>query len=360
VTVDDVAGGAPGVAIAIVAGDAIVATEATGVADLVRGTAMAPEHACNWFSMTKIATATASLMLADRGSLDLDAPVSTYLGDLWPSSFAAARVRHLLSHSSGLRNPIPIRWVHRSGQSPRDQHQFLTRLLAKQRTPKFEPGTRAAYSNVGYLALGAVIEAAAGRSYPDVVRAELLVPLGMSHTAFEWTDPAVTAAPRAVGYQRASRLGASIVERFLPAGIIGERCGKYVALESFELDGAAYGGLIGPVVDAARLVALHCNEGMYEGRRLLSADSVHKMAAITTLGKPYDVGLGWFRPRREPGPEVEHFGGGMGFWNVLRVDPTTGYGAAVMSNTTKRWDVAAFADRAMCEARLAQRRGDTP
>ena len=50
----------------------------------------------------------------------------------------------------------------------------------------------------------------------------------------------------------------------------------------------------------------------------------------------------------------------MGFWNLLRIDPTTGYGAAVMSNTTNRWDVAAFADRAMSEARLAQRRGDTP
>ncbi|TML93964.1 MAG: beta-lactamase family protein [Actinobacteria bacterium] len=122
-----------------------------------------------------------------------------------------------------------------------------------------------------------------------------------------------------------------------------------VALEPFELDGAAYGGLVGPVLDAARLVALHCNDGMFAGRRLLASDSVRAMADIATKGKPYDVGLGWFRPRRESGPGVQHFGGGMGFWNVLRLDPTTGRGAAVMSNTNSRWEITKLADDAISE-----------
>jgi CubicO group peptidase (beta-lactamase class C family) len=360
VTLDDDGGRRrpPGVAVAVVAGDVTVATEALGSADLARGTPMSPAHACNWFSMTKIATATASMILSDRGALDLDAPVSEHLGDVWPSGFAAARVRHLLSHSSGLGNPLPIRWVHRADAPPPDERALLTRLLAKQRAPEFEPGTRAAYSNVGYLALGAVIAAAAARPYQEFVRTELLEPLGMSHTSFRWTDPVVAEVPHAVGYQQASRLSARLIERILPSGIVGERCGKYVALESFELDGAPYGGLIGPVTDAARLVALHCNDGVYAGRRLVSARAVHAMADIATNGKPYDVGLGWFRPRRERGPHVEHFGGGMGFWNVLRLDPTTGHGAAVMSNTTHRWDVAAFADRAVTGTLHEQRPGD--
>ena len=123
-----------------------------------------------------------------------------------------------------------------------------------------------------------------------------------------------------------------------------------VALEPFELDGPAYGGLIGPVVDAARLVALHCNDGTVAGRQLLSPQSVHAMSAIATRGKPYDLGLGWFRPRGDTGPQVEHFGGGMGFWNLLRIDPGTGRGVAVMSNTTTRWDIAAVADDAVVDA----------
>jgi CubicO group peptidase (beta-lactamase class C family) len=273
--------------------------------------------------------------------------VSSYLGDVWPASFSAARVRHLLSHSSGLRNPLPIRWVHPAGAPAPDQRAFLARLLAKQRKPRFEPGSRAAYSNVGYLALGAVIDAAAGARYEDVVRRELLEPLGMARTGFHWTEPGVAAQPRVVGYQKASRPLAAVVGRMLPPGILGERTGKLVALEPFELDGPAYGGLIGPVTDAARLVALHCNDGVVDGCRVLGAESVRAMATITTTGKPYDLGLGWFRERGDSGPHVEHYGGGMGFWNVLRYDPTTGRGAAVMSNITSRWDVAALADDAV-------------
>ena len=72
---------APGAAVAVVSGGTITASAAAGVADLARGTAMSPEGACNWFSMTKIATATAAMMLVDRGRLDLDAPVSAYLGE---------------------------------------------------------------------------------------------------------------------------------------------------------------------------------------------------------------------------------------------------------------------------------------
>ena len=194
---------APGAAVAAVSGGAIIASAAAGVADLARGTAMSPQGACNWFSMTKIATATAAMMLVDRGRLDLGAPVSAYLGEVWPSGFAAVRVRHLLDHSSGLRNPIPIRWVHRAGQPTPDDQQFLAQVLSKQRAPKFEPGTRAAYSNVGYLALGAVIGEASGSGYEAFVRGELLAPLGMSHTGYHWTDPAVAAVPRVTGYVRA-------------------------------------------------------------------------------------------------------------------------------------------------------------
>jgi CubicO group peptidase (beta-lactamase class C family) len=343
-------GDAPGVAIAVVSGDAIVATAAAGSADLAYGTPMSPGAACNWFSMTKIATATAAMILVDQGALDLDAPVAEHLGDVWPRDFCEVRVRHLLNHSSGLRNPVPIRWVHRADEPVPDARQFLARLLAKQRRPRFTPGSRAAYSNVGYLALGAIIGEVTGDGYTRFVHEALLEPLGMSHTAFRWTDASVASAPRVTGYQRASRPVARLLDHYLPPGIIGERSGKLVALEPFELDGPAYGGLIGPVVDAARLVALHCNDGTVAGRELLSPRSVREMSAIVTRGKPYDLGLGWFRPRVEGGPHVEHLGGGMGFWNVLRIDPSAGRGVAIMSNTSQRWDIAAFADEAVVDA----------
>jgi CubicO group peptidase (beta-lactamase class C family) len=336
---------------AIVAGDTTVSASAAGLSDRASGRAMSADGACNWFSMTKIATATAAMMLAERGRLDLDAPVSQYLGDIWPTPFALARVRHLLSHSSGLRNPLPIRWVHCAGEPRPEPRVWLARLLAKQRAPRFEPGTRAAYTNVGYLALGEVIATAAGDSYEAFVTDELLLPLGMNHTAFAWNAlPAEDA--RVTGHQRLPRVLSPVLSRFLPRNLIGDRSGKLVALRSFELDGAAYGGLIGPATDAARLLALHCNGGTVDGTRLLNAQSLDAMATITTYGKPYDLGLGWFRPNHEQGRRVEHFGGGMGFWNVLRIDSQAARGVAIMSNITRHWPITSLADQALDNLRL--------
>ncbi|HTQ22311.1 hypothetical protein, partial [Mycobacterium sp.] len=129
-------------------------------------------------------------------------------------------------------------------------------------------------------------------------------------------------------------------------GILGRRTGRYVALEAFDLDGAAYGGLIGPVTDVARLVALHANRGSVDGLGLLRPGSVEAMSDISTGGRPYDFGLGWFRPFHDA-RGVWQFGGGMGYWNLLRLHPRDGHGAAVMSNTTHRWDIIAFADAAI-------------
>jgi CubicO group peptidase (beta-lactamase class C family) len=308
---------------------------------------MPADGACNWFSMTKIATATAAMMLAGGGALDLGAPVARYLGEAWPRQFAAAQVRHLLNHSSGLSNPVPIRWVHPAAGPGPDPAAFLARLLARQHRPRVAPGTRAAYSNVGYLALGEVIAAAAGRPYEEFVRDELLRPLAMTHTAFRWRDPALAGVAPVTGHQRLPRALAPVLNGLLPPGILGARTGKFIALEPFELDGAAYGGLIGPVTDAARLIALHANGGTLDGARVLSCQAIDAMTGIATPGKPYDLGLGWFRPHSDPGPHVEHLGGGMGYWNLLRLNPQTGHGAAVMSNTTRRWNITAFADAAI-------------
>ena len=130
-------------------------------------------------------------------------------------------------------------------------------------------------------------------------------------------------------------------------GLLGQRTGKVVALEAFALDGAAYGGLIGTVEDAARVVALHCNGGIVKGTRLLSTEAVRSMATVTALGKPYDLAMGWFRPHNDRSVHLEHFGGGMGYWNVMRIHPETGYGAIAMSNITRHWNITTLADEAI-------------
>jgi CubicO group peptidase (beta-lactamase class C family) len=325
----------PGLSIAVVAGDRLRWLRGFGTADLATGAPARPQTAYLWFSMTKIVTATAVMRLAEQGLLDLDAPVNEYF-----PPFAVVRqptavtARHLLSHSSGLANPLPIRWVHPAGSPGPDHRAFVERLLARHTRLRFTPGLRASYSNLGYLVLGEVIAQTTGAPFEDTVSKLVLTPLGMRHTGFTYSDDGERQP--ATGYQRLAAPLTPLLRTVLPAGVVGRRHGKYVAYRPFYVDGAAYGGLVGGVDDVARLALLHLNEGIVDGTRLLSPQATSAMQQITPRGGKYDFGLGWFRPhRRDGGPAfVEHLGGGSGFFNVLRLYPELHLGVVLMGNTT--------------------------
>ncbi|HXY91614.1 MAG TPA: serine hydrolase domain-containing protein [Acidimicrobiia bacterium] len=329
----------PGLAVAVVLGDRPVFAAACGTADLVRAAPFTVDTACHWFSMTKIATVTAAMRLVDSGDLDLDARVRDCVPDLLPPAFDGVRVGHLAQHAAGFRNPLPLRWVHPAGRPIPDQRAFLARHLRPRSKPRFEPGTRASYSNLSTVVLGEVLATVTGQSYVDHVRAAVLSPLALTQTGFTYAE--VGGAPRAVGYQRGPSAIDPVLRAFLPRGVVGRRRGDYLSLEPFEMDAPACSGLIGPVTEAARFLTVHTAEN-----DLLSRSSAARMQQIDMRGKPYDLGLGWFQPVTARGaPWVEHFGGGGGFWNVLRVYPERALGVAVMGNTTHRWDVGAVADR---------------
>jgi CubicO group peptidase (beta-lactamase class C family) len=330
------AGGVPGLSAAVVKGDRLVWAKGFGIADLAAVSPATPRTAYLWFSMTKIVTATATMRLAEGGKLDLDAPADEYFrGFKVVSQPAPVTVRHLLSHSSGLANPLPIRWV-RSAEAPEpDRGAFVGRLLAKHRRLKSVPGERAAYSNLGYLVLGEVISAVAGVGYEEYVRDEILSPLGMERTGFSYPEPAGGGA--ATGYQPLPKPLTPLLRAALPRGVVGQRRGKYVAFNPFYVEGPAYGGLVSSVVEAARFVVPHLNGGRADDARVLSPESVSEMQRIVPMGGKRDFGLGWFRPReaaqRRPA-FVEHLGGGAGFWNVMRIYPEESLGVVVMGNTT--------------------------
>jgi len=329
-------GRVPGISAAVVKGGHVAWAGAAGAADLSRGAPMTSDAVCNWFSMTKIATATAAMQLADDGTLDIDAPVSRYLPYFSPVSPGGdVRVAHLLNHSSGLANPVPVRWVHPTGTRGPAPRDFLERLLARHKKLKFPPGERASYTNIGYLALGEVVAAASGHDYTDQARHTVLEPLGMEATDFDYTPSMRPLA--AVGYQRLPRGLGPLLRVMLPAGIVDTRAGRFVGFHPFVLDGAAYGGLVGSAPDAARFAAAHLGHGEFEGVRVLSAETAARMQRIETFGRPFDVGLGWFRPHgtADAPAFVEHLGGGAGFFNVMRLYPERAVAVVVMGNATK-------------------------
>ncbi len=327
----------PGVSVAVVKSGRVVWKRGFGLADLATSTPTTSSTIYLWFSMTKIATATVVLRLAEGGNLDLDVPVDEYFrGFKVVSQPVPVTVRHLLNHSSGLANPVPLRWVRPAGSPAPDQRIFVNHLLVKHRKLKFAPGEHASYSNLGYLVLGEVVSEVAGMRYEEYVRDYLLLPLGMNRTGFVYpVAPARGGA--ATAYQRLWPPLAPLLRAALPRGVVGPRQGRYVAFNPFYVNGAAYGGLVGGVDEAARLVLLHLNGGKVGETRLLSEESVAEMRRITPRGGKRDFGLGWFRSRRaalQHPAFVEHLGGGAGFWNVMRLYPEESLGVVMMGNAT--------------------------
>jgi CubicO group peptidase (beta-lactamase class C family) len=325
----------PGSSLAVVNREGVLLSGGFGLADRVAHKPATASTAYLWFSMTKIVTATAALRLADEDRLDLSAPIDAYVDYLRAPGDTQPSVRQLLAHTAGLGNPLPLRWVHPMGVAAPDPETLLRRLMSRRRAYRYPVGQSARYSNVGYLAAGQIIATVAGMPFEAYVRQFVLQPLGMDGTGFG--PPA--GPDRAIGYVKAPRIADPPLRRVLPDGIAGDRHGGYLALKPFAVDGPAYGGLIGDVLDAGRFMRMHLCDGELDGNRILGPQTARRMRTIDQPGKPFDHGIGWFRrPPAAAGHGVEHFGAGAGFWNVMRLYPDRGLGIVVMSNSTATYD----------------------
>lgn len=340
-------GHVPGLALAVVRHDRLLYAAGFGFADLEAQRPTTPSTQHLWFSMSKIATATTAMSLAEQGLLDLDAPVREYV-EGYPSNPVARQptVVQLLNHTAGLANPVPVRWVRPAGHPAPDPDEMLARLLARHGKPKHAIGGQARYTNLGYLVLAQAVANAADQPFEAVVAETVLQPAAMNATGYTWRPD----GPSATGYVRVPRALAPALKAIMPEGIVGGRHGRYQAFRPFLVDGAGYGGLVGDVLDAGRLAALHLGDGSIARRRILRPETTRRMRTVTTPGKPFDLGLGWFRrtSQADASPTfVEHLGTGGGYYNALRIYPTEDLGVAIMANTTGAYDQHAIAAAAV-------------
>jgi CubicO group peptidase (beta-lactamase class C family) len=326
--------GIPGMSVAIASPDRLLYSAAVGYADLQTRRASTVDDRYPWFSMTKIATATTAMRLHVQGVLDIDAPIGAYLpGYRAPTRHRHPTTRQLLSHTAGLGNPLPIRWV-RGADQPADP-ALLARIITKHGTPRRPVGAQASYSNIGYLLAGEVIAAVTGTPVETCVRDRVLDPLGMQKTGYDYPPD----APRAVGYVRTPRVAVPLLRALLPKGIVGPRVHGHTALNPFLVNGAAYGGLLGTATDAVRLAAAHTADKT-DPHPVLTHTEVEAMRTITATGKRFDHGIGWFRKPTDAARTpafVEHYGTGGGYWNAMRIYPDQRLALVAMTNTTSTW-----------------------
>src|SRR5262245_57862448 len=164
----------PGCAVMVRHDGKLVLCQGYGVANIEHGVRVTPQTVFQSGSIGKQFTAMAVTMLIEQKKLGLEAPISKYL-DV-PESWSAIRVRHLLTHTSGLGD-YPENF---SLQRDYTEDELLRMITAQPLA--VAPGENWRYSNRGYVMLGILTPKVSGEFWRDFLQQRVFVPLGMKHT----------------------------------------------------------------------------------------------------------------------------------------------------------------------------------
>ena len=183
----------PGVACVVWKDGQIIKTFYGGEANLEWNTAVGPDTVFEIGSISKQFAAAGILLLAEQGKLSVDDNISKYLTNT-PPSWANIKIRHLLSHTSGIHSYDDMdgfEWRQHLTQA-----QFIRRL--GRHPVDFQPGEKWEYCNAGFSLLGYIVENVSGEDYLSFLKEHIFMPLGMTNTAFR--DPVNVISHRAAGY----------------------------------------------------------------------------------------------------------------------------------------------------------------
>ena len=188
----------PGCALGIYQGGRITYERGYGMASLEHDVAITPETVFYVGSLSKQFTAAAAALAIQQGRLSADDKIRKYLPEL-PAYADAITVRHLVHHTSGLRDYNTLMSIAgRRGDEAFDNLTVL-RISARQKKLNFEPGAEYLYSNTGYTLLALLVERATGVPFADYAHSQIFQPLNMAVTHYH-TDETRLVKWRALAY----------------------------------------------------------------------------------------------------------------------------------------------------------------
>jgi CubicO group peptidase (beta-lactamase class C family) len=265
-------------------------------------------------SLTKQFTATAILILVERGALALDTAVREVLPELRDGG-EPVRVHHLLTHTSGVwdyEDLIP------TGQTEQVGDGDVLAMLAGCDRRYFGPGESFRYSNSGYALLATVVERRGGGSFADFLRERIFRPLGM-HTAVAYEAGLSSVPERAYGYAEAAG-GFSPADQDLTSAVLAD------------------GGVYASVADLA------CWEDALVYPHLLSPATLERMWSPAKLrdGTSIPYGYGWYVDVDRDRRRLTHHGESIGFRSAVIRYPREQLGVWVLTNRSpgSPWELA--------------------
>ena len=298
----------PGCAVGVAQDGKAVLEKAYGMADLEHDVPNAADTIFEAGSVSKQFTAAAVLLLARDGKLSLDDQARKYVPEL-PDYGKPLTIRHLLTHTSGLRDWGEIAAIAGWPRTSRAYtHAHVLDIVSRQESLNFEPGTWWSYCNTGYNLAAIIVSRVSGVPFAEFCRTRIFEPLGMTRTS--WRDDFRRIVKgRAIAYS--------------------ETKDTYRQNMPFE-NVHGNGGLLTTVGDL-----LKWNENAVT-RKVGDADFLREQLQPGTFtdGKPHDYAMGLYIRTFAGVPEVGHSGSTAGYRAYLARFPKQHVSVAVLCNVS--------------------------
>jgi D-alanyl-D-alanine carboxypeptidase len=302
----------------------------SGYADIKLQKLIDEETAFHLFSITKTFTALAILQLAERNNLDIDQPAIKYLPAFpYPPDITT---RHLLTHTAGIPRPIPLKWIHLAEEHGSfDRNAYFKEIFKKHPKLNSKPGDKFAYSNLGYVLLGQLIENISGLNYEDYIREKIIKPLNLAPGELDFELSGFSGLAK--GYQKKYSLTNFMLGLLIDKKKYMDKSeGNWKPFKPNYVSGPSYGGLTG----TATAMMTYIRELLKPGSRLIS-DEFKKMLfteTLTNASKPTGMCLSWFTGELNGQRYYTHAGGGGGYYCEIRIYPRPGLGSVIIFNRT--------------------------
>lgn len=174
----------PGCALGVSRNGRVVYERGYGMANLETGTPITPASIFHVASISKQFTAMSIMLLAHDGKLSVDDDIRKYLPEI-PNYGTTITIRHLLTHTSGLRDQWNLIALARGRfEEDRITEADVMDIVSRQTGLNFTPGAEYLYSNTGFTLLGVIVKRVSGKSLRDFADERIFKPLGMTNTHF--------------------------------------------------------------------------------------------------------------------------------------------------------------------------------
>jgi CubicO group peptidase (beta-lactamase class C family) len=186
-----------------------------GLASIELGAPNTPQTVFRIASISKPFTATAIMILQERGKLNVGDSICKYLADC-PAAWQPITIKHLLTHTSGIPDYLYFPDFQSTIALPVTHEKMIATF--RNKSLGFAPGEKFAYNNSGYYLLAVIIERASGKAYAEFLRENIFAPLGMKQTGD--FDNREIIENRAAGYSLKNDRPANAVY-FHPSQLLG-------------------------------------------------------------------------------------------------------------------------------------------